>query len=470
MAGLLIVAGLAARFYGLGINSFWYDELISVTSADPERSFVSLILNVPSNEIQPPLYTVLLWLWRHLAGDSEIAIRLLSATVGTVTVAVAYSGGRRVMRAPGARFFTLLTACSFGAIVYSQEARPYSLLILFGTVLALVTLRGFFELSSDRGLTGWTFGALVVTSLLAAHTHYFGLLYSAATHAALLLHAALRRRSICAVLGSGVATLLLSLPWLAYELPRKSHFVGSFWAPTSPGWILRQMEVLFTYAMGAAAPVLFGLIALRLFRLWRTVGSRDAILSPFAGLLASLFILCGIVGVISTHTSLTVARYFLVAVPALLLVAAWALSDLEFQQSNRLRDALAVVCGVFMLLPLVGYYAPYKQQYREAAAHLASSPGCYGASVLAWRFPGWAANGLTEFRYYVPEESGVRLVSTDSASVSEFQRPRDCAVFLWVAHPTVDAGHPRRLMRELGLDPASVSVVMFNGTYLLEWR
>lgn len=59
-AAFLVAGGLTARFYGLGINGFWYDELVSLVTGDPSRSFQAIILQTPANEVHPPLYVLLL--------------------------------------------------------------------------------------------------------------------------------------------------------------------------------------------------------------------------------------------------------------------------------------------------------------------------------------------------------------------------------------------------------------------------
>src|SRR6266498_48084 len=80
-AGLTVVCTLAAvpRFYRLGDQSFWFDEAYSVVQA---RKPLGDLLAATAADTQPPLYYLLLGLWGGLFGDSEPALRSLSALLG----------------------------------------------------------------------------------------------------------------------------------------------------------------------------------------------------------------------------------------------------------------------------------------------------------------------------------------------------------------------------------------------------
>ena len=74
---LLLAAGL--RFHRIDAQSLWYDEGNSARIA--ERS-IQLILEGAAGDIHPPLYYLLLSLWRSVFGASETALRGLSAVSG----------------------------------------------------------------------------------------------------------------------------------------------------------------------------------------------------------------------------------------------------------------------------------------------------------------------------------------------------------------------------------------------------
>ncbi len=83
-------------------------------------------------EATPPLYYVLAWPWAHVFGTGEIALRSFSAVIGTATVPLMYAAGKELVSRRAGLIAAALTATSPLMIWYSQEARAYALLVLFG--------------------------------------------------------------------------------------------------------------------------------------------------------------------------------------------------------------------------------------------------------------------------------------------------------------------------------------------------
>ena len=122
--GILVLAA-AMRLFQIGAQSLWYDEGNSARIA--ERS-VALIIAGAAGDIHPPLYYLLLKVWRALFGESEAALRSLSAVFGVGAVAFAYATGRDLFgRRTGLIAATLLAVAPF-AVYYGQEARMYAML------------------------------------------------------------------------------------------------------------------------------------------------------------------------------------------------------------------------------------------------------------------------------------------------------------------------------------------------------
>src|SRR5206468_4258293 len=97
-------------------------------------SFGHMLTTVPKTEATPHLFYVLDWLFTRPFGTSEVGMRLLSALLGTLTVAVVYVAG-----AVGASRRAGLAAAAFAAVNpflvwYSQEARAYALVVFLSAV------------------------------------------------------------------------------------------------------------------------------------------------------------------------------------------------------------------------------------------------------------------------------------------------------------------------------------------------
>jgi outer membrane biosynthesis protein TonB len=78
----------------------------------------------------PPLYYALLHGWMRLVGDSEFAVRTLSALFGTLTVPVIYRLARRIAGKTAGLLAALILAVSPFHVRFAQEARMYTLLAL----------------------------------------------------------------------------------------------------------------------------------------------------------------------------------------------------------------------------------------------------------------------------------------------------------------------------------------------------
>jgi hypothetical protein len=175
IATLVIVAAAVLRWPGLGTD-LWLDELWARRMAIAMPSaFTTFTLH---HEVNHHLTT----LWFYLTGPEASAqvYRLPSYACGIGTVAVAGLIGWRRSGAT-AIFAMLLTASSYELIVFSSEARGYSMAV-FATLLSFLLL----ELHLDRART-WTLAgyAIVATAGLFTQPVFSTVLASACVWSAL---------------------------------------------------------------------------------------------------------------------------------------------------------------------------------------------------------------------------------------------------------------------------------------------
>lgn len=160
---LLLAAGL--RFYLIDNQSFWNDEGNSARLS--ERS-IRLIIEGTASDIHPPLYYLLLRGWRELVGESELALRLLSAFAGVLTVAATWGLTTAVLRQKTAPIIAaLFVAVNPALVYYSQEARMYALLGLW-SVLGTLLLLLWWKRPSLPLAIGYVF-----VGAAGLYTHYF---------------------------------------------------------------------------------------------------------------------------------------------------------------------------------------------------------------------------------------------------------------------------------------------------------
>ncbi|MCC7449062.1 MAG: glycosyltransferase family 39 protein [Anaerolineae bacterium] len=136
----LIVLLLAAylRFYRIDYQSLWNDEGNSLRLA--QRSVPALV-EAASHDIHPPGYYLALKGWISITGETEFALRLLSALAGVLTVACVYALGKSLF-APGAGLLAaLIVTVNAFSVYYGQEARMYAPLALIAAASMLVFVR-----------------------------------------------------------------------------------------------------------------------------------------------------------------------------------------------------------------------------------------------------------------------------------------------------------------------------------------
>jgi mannosyltransferase len=165
VAGLTVLAAVL-RFATLGVQSYHHDEIVTASRVLRD-GFGHAMHAVWFSESTPPVYYAVSWVWTQLVGTHEYGLRAISAAAGVATVPVAYLIGVELRGRRAGLWAAALVAVNPMMLWYSQEARAYALVALFGALSALYWLRA--ERSGARRDFVW-WG---VWSGLAIGTHYF---------------------------------------------------------------------------------------------------------------------------------------------------------------------------------------------------------------------------------------------------------------------------------------------------------
>jgi mannosyltransferase len=203
LAGITLTAA-ALRFGTLGDQSLDHDETVTAARVIHD-SFFRTIEVVFHGERSPPLYYVLIWLWSRVWGTGAIAVRSLSAVFGTVTVVFAYLAGRELVSRRAGLIAACLVALNPYLIWYSQEARSYGTLVMFGAIGLYFFARSW-RRPTRGSLAGWA-----IASSLALLTHYFAFFFIVPEALLLWLSSARgqRARATIAILAVGAVGLAL---------------------------------------------------------------------------------------------------------------------------------------------------------------------------------------------------------------------------------------------------------------------
>ena len=232
----LIFIGCILRFVNLGFNSLWLDE--GATFDIAQNTFVGIWETTMGGEVNPPLFywmeSVML-----LLGTSEFILRFIPALMGCLTIPVLYFVGKEVGgKLCGIVTAGLLTFSSFH-VYYSQEARAYTTMLFF---FSLVLLFYLIALKTNK-IWCWILSGLFAS--LAFWTHFYvfvgiAILY---LHAIIVNWKKIREnmKSVLPILASMGTFLLVSLPLIVVT-------VGLFIIRTSsePTWGYSGFDLIYS--------------------------------------------------------------------------------------------------------------------------------------------------------------------------------------------------------------------------------
>jgi mannosyltransferase len=239
LAALTALAAIL-RFSTLNVQSFWFDEAVTVRLL--RGSFGHMLSSIGGSESTPPLYYAVAWVWSRVFGHGEVGLRSLSALAGTLFIPVAYAAGKELASRRVALAIAALAAFNPLLIWYSQEARPYSLLVLFAGISFWLFARLLRE-QSDRTLVLWT-----LASALAIATHYFAAFVVAPEAAWLILRARDRRRPALATIA------LLAVGGALLPLLLRQRRLDSTSFITESSLIKRVAQVAKQFVVGYGSP------------------------------------------------------------------------------------------------------------------------------------------------------------------------------------------------------------------------
>jgi mannosyltransferase len=361
----LVVAGLIVTLFRIGSKSLWYDESLSVGHATSGlEAFLSQVVGRDTNGI---LYFLVLRPWILAFGEGEGAIRALSAICAIVTVLVVYAIGARLLGRLGGLGAAVLLLVNPMTIAYAQEARAYAM------AMAIAALGTWLVLDLPWSPTWRRFGYAVLMGL-GVYTH----LFFAFVFAAHLLWLILRARQATSgvswrdVFGIGLVFTIVAAPMLVFAVLGD----GPDWIPPMSSDTLTWTFLTLaggSWALVATAAIAISVAIAYLVREGRRPGQPGPLRDGIELILLWAVVPIAIGIVISVSRSMLVARYFLVSLPAFVLLVVFACSRL------RWRPAMAGAYGLVLVLSLVPsiawYTTPASADWRSLTKFVATEAG-----------------------------------------------------------------------------------------------
>jgi len=232
----------ALRFYRLGQDSLWSDEYATL------RTAALRFWDIPAaalwhDTFEPPLYFWLLHVLMRFLGDSESSLRLLSALAGTLTIPLVWflvqelTGDART-----ATLSAVMLALNPLHLWYSQEARPYALVMAFATGALLFLVRAMRTGARPQ----WC--GFVVCTALGMLTHVAGILVPAVAWAWVGLRRGPLSRLRPLLVASAAVVVLTGPVYVA--LGHSAVTAASTGSPPRPLTGLEMPYSAFTFAGG----------------------------------------------------------------------------------------------------------------------------------------------------------------------------------------------------------------------------
>jgi mannosyltransferase len=181
ISAILIAFGL--RLYQLDAQSLWYDEGVTAVVAQYDPA---TLIRWTADDIQPPLYYLLVSAWGRVAGWSEWSLRFPSLFFGVLLVPLMAVLTRRLIQSTLATHIAAwITALHPLLLYYSQEARMYTMLVALGVLAGYCVVRAACSVSRREQRLAWI--GYVLAAAAAVYTHYFAIFLLLALAVAYLL-------------------------------------------------------------------------------------------------------------------------------------------------------------------------------------------------------------------------------------------------------------------------------------------
>ena len=336
------------------------ETLLSPLRLDTSIGYGEVFTRLKNQSTHPPLY---FWLTRYwigfwLQGGDLVTLqvaRSLSAIFGTLAIPAMFGLARVAFRSPlGGHFAAICMAISPYGIYLAQEARHYTLTVLF-VIVSLTCLFKTLELIESRiSVPIWLGLVWTVVNALGIATHFFFTLVLAAEAIAVVVFWLFHRGDLWNYLRglsvTGLGTLAGGLVWLPIVRGISGNEMTS-WIQTSyelneillpigrlVAWMITMVMLLPVEGTPTLVTICSGITVLVvliwtvpiLFKQWRSLWQNSATRSPmtilggylFGCLVIFLFVIYGI----GKDVSLA-ARYHFVYFPALILLVAVALAS-----------------------------------------------------------------------------------------------------------------------------------------------
>lgn len=235
--------GFVVRTWGIGRESAWYDEVVTIVHLDAPDVGMFLERLAASGTPIAPVYFVMEYFWAHIVSDSLVGLRMLSALLGVLAIPAIFLFARRLYNTTAGCVAAFCLSASLVHIYFSQEIRMYAPIPLFTLISIYALLQGL-----HKG--GWRWWVLnIVVNVALAWTHVFATLLLVAQAVWLLAFHSRKRRQLVLWMAAHSVVLLAYALWMrTLHLPRVYEAAGCI-----PETTIRDFVMAFLIFAGGRA-------------------------------------------------------------------------------------------------------------------------------------------------------------------------------------------------------------------------
>lgn len=411
----ILILGALLRFYGLANQSLWNDEL-STWGQSHSDDLSEVITRGVQPSVHPPGYQILIYFIEKYIGESEHVLRFPSVVSGILSIFAIFLLGVQLYTYKEGLIASAFMATFHCPIFFSQEARSYSMLLLFTMLATYFWIAILRSLNEKGSVSSKMLSGYIINAIISSYLHYFGLYLVILQGLGAVVFSIHCRRRLTCILLIYFGIFLAYIPWLPTMWEHLNK--GPTWI-LAPSGIIRTFMSYLDFLFNRKGMLVSLALTMYTFLFCHSVykvlkyrgeyrGIKSWILSPSS--LLVLWLVIPFAGAyiksISSAPVLTF-RNLIISLPAAYLLLARSITQLPIRSRNQAVITSSII-GLFLfnLLFHREYYSkPHKEQFREAVNYIVDHDSRYRNSFIVGH-----AHNKNYFDYYFKKSGSSRRV------------------------------------------------------------
>ncbi|MGV8141774.1 MAG: glycosyltransferase family 39 protein [Candidatus Woesearchaeota archaeon] len=353
---IIIILGLSLRLYNVDSQSVWTDESISAHTAMCD------LKNIISNtsEPTPPLYYIILFFWVKIFGTSAVMLRLLSVIISCVSIYLIYLLASTIYDYRIGLYSALLLALSPIHIFYAQEARAYSLVVMFSILSTYYYIR---LLKGKNGVLQYL--PYILSSALLIYTHVFAILLLIA-HS---IHYIFAKKDFWKWVKVQASILLLYTPWLIIVPKVFNNNWGSIKSVIATFGLSNFIYIFYEFMFGRVFPTFaMVMIIIYCYLILRHIFSKGRNYVLLSWMIIPLLVSYILSAVFSSYL---LVRYLLMTSIPLIIIIAYSIGKSGKILRNVLLISLVIMSGLCVYMQ---QNTSTKEPWKEISKYVKDNP------------------------------------------------------------------------------------------------